>query len=217
MAVFTFALPAGRLAIESTRFFHESGLCSIQIPEGSRELAFTDTTGRFRVILVRPADVPTCILQGGAHAGITGKDVLLEGDFDLTTPVELGFGRCRLSVAAPQNAQDVLSRKHVRAATKYPVQAMNYFFQKGISCEIMKLHGSVEIAPALKLADCIVDLVSTGSTLRANGLVELDTILESEAVLAIGRFAYALEPEIVHQVLTSFRRHLSNGSANHAS
>jgi ATP phosphoribosyltransferase len=131
MAVFTFALPAGRLAIESTKFFHDSGLCSIEIPEGSRELAFTDQTGRFRVILVRPADVPTCILQGGAHAGITGKDVLLEGDYDLTTPVELGFGRCRLSVAALKQAGDVLSRKHVRAATKYPVQAMNYFFQKG--------------------------------------------------------------------------------------
>jgi len=207
MAVFTFALPAGRLAIESTRFFHESGLCSINIPEGSRELAFADESGKFRVILVRPADVPACILQGGAHAGITGKDVLLEGDFDLTTPVELGFGRCRLSVAAPAGAK-VLESRHLRVATKYPVCAMNYFFQKGISCEIIKLHGSVEIAPALKLADCIVDLVSTGSTLRANGLVELDTVLESEAVLAVGRFAYALESETVHQVLTAFRNHL---------
>lgn len=207
MAVFTFALPAGRLAIESIRFFHESGLCSISIPEGSRELAFTDESGKFRVILVRPADVPACILQGGAHAGITGKDVLIEGDFDLTTPVELGFGRCRLAVAAPAGSK-VLESRHLRVATKYPVCAMNYFFQKGISCEIIKLHGSVEIAPALKLADCIVDLVSTGSTLRANGLAELDTVLESEAVLAVGRFSYALESETVHQVLTAFRNHL---------
>lgn len=211
MAVFTFALPAGRLAIESTRFFHESGLCSIHIPEGSRELAFTDESGKFRIILVRPADVPTCILQGGAHAGITGKDVLLEGDYDLTTPVELGFGRCRLSVAAPVSSPGILQAKHLRVATKYPVCAMNYFFQKGISCEIIKLHGSVEIAPALKLADCIVDLVSTGSTLRANGLVELDTVLESEAVLALGRFSYALRSETVHHVLTAFRKHLQHG------
>lgn len=214
--MFTFALPAGRLGIESTNFFRKSGLCSIDIPEGSRELSFTDAAGRFRVILVRPADVPACILQGGAHAGITGKDVLFEGAYDVTTPVELGFGRCRLSVAAPVSSHDLLDGRHVRAATKYPVLAMNYFFQKGISCEIIKLHGSVEIAPALNLADCIVDLVSTGSTLKANGLVELETILESEAVLAVGRFAYALEPAVTHQVLTTFRKFL-NGSAHNAS
>lgn len=208
MSAFTFALPAGRLALESIQFFKASGLCDIQIPKESRELCFTDPTGAFQIILVRPSDVPTYIVQGGAHAGITGKDVLLEGDHDITTPLELGYGVCRLSIASLSRDADILSRKHLRVATKYPVQAMNYLYQKGISCEIIKLHGSVEIAPSLGLADCIVDLVSTGSTLRANGLVEHEIILHSEAVLAIGRFAFALHAERVGLVLDSFRKHL---------
>ncbi|HMW59577.1 MAG TPA: ATP phosphoribosyltransferase [Leptospiraceae bacterium] len=207
MGVFTFALPAGRLALESIQFFRSSGLCDIQIPEGSRELCFTDPSGEYRIILVRPTDVPTYIIQGGAHAGITGKDVLLESTFDVTTPLELGFGKCRLSVAGKPDEKP-LEKKHLRVATKYPVQAMNFLYQKGISCEIIKLHGSVEIAPALGLADCIVDLVSTGSTLRANGLVEQEVILNSEAVLVVGRFAYALESQKVQGMLSRFRSHL---------
>jgi len=209
MGRFTFALPAGRLALESIEFFRKSGLCDIRIPSDSRELCFTDASGDFQIVLVRPSDVPTYIIQGGAHGGITGKDVLLEGSFDLTTPLELGFGICRLSIASLVKDTDILRRRHLRVATKYPVQAMNYLFQKGIACEIIKLHGSVEIAPTLGLADCIVDLVSTGSTLKANGLVEHDVILKSEAVLAIGRFAYALLPEKVGMVLEKFRNHLT--------
>ncbi len=207
MGTFTFALPAGRLALESIQFFRESGLCDIRIPESSRELCFTDATGNFRVILVRPTDVPTYIIQGGAHAGITGKDILLENSYDVTTPLELGFGKCRLSLAGAPGEKFV-ERKHLRVATKYPVQAMNFLYQKGITCEIIKLHGSVEIAPSLGLADCIVDLVSTGSTLKANGLEEQEVILNSEAVLAIGRFAYALESERVQDMLARFRKHL---------
>lgn len=203
---FTIALPAGRLAEESIEFFRESGLANFHFPEKSRELSFLDSTGEYRVILVRSQDVPTYVLQGGAHAGIAGRDVLAERGYDLTVPLELGFGACHLSVAAlKEDANRVMERPHLRVATKYPRLSMDYFFNRGMSCEIIKLHGSIEIAPHLNLADCIVDLVSTGNTLRANGLVEVETILHSSAMLVANHSAYALHMERMQNLISRFR------------
>ena len=203
---FTIALPAGRLASDSLDFFRTAGLASFSIPEGSRELMFLDETGRYRILLVRSQDVPTYVSQGGADAGITGRDVLAERGYDLTIPLELGFGVCRLSVAAPQSGgADLLSRPHLRVATKYPRLAGDWFFRRGLSCEIIKLYGSIEIAPRLGLADCVVDLVSTGSTLKANGLYELEVILHSSALLVVNRSAYALQTGALNTILQKFR------------
>jgi len=211
---FTIALPAGRLAEESIDFFERAGIADFgDIPREGRSLTFFDAERRYRILLVRSQDVPTYVLQGGADAGITGRDVLEEGGYDqLTAPLELGFGKCRLSLAAEENrVEEIRRRSHLRVATKYPRLAMDHFYRHGVSCEVIKLHGSIEIAPVLGLADCIVDLVSTGATLRANGLAEMETILESEAVLVVNRRAYALQTERIQRMLGSFREALAPG------
>ncbi len=207
---FTIALPAGRLAEESIEFFARAGLAQFDLPKDGRSLTFVDPTGEYQILLVRSQDVPTYVIQGGADAGITGRDVLLEGAYDLTVPLQLEFGECRLSVAALQQDRDtVLTRPHIRVASKYPRLAGDFFYKRGISCEIIKLHGSIEIAPVLGLADCIVDLVSTGRTLQANGLVELESILYSTAVVVVNRSAYALETQRMNKMLTAFRKTLA--------
>ena len=210
MTPFTFALPSGRLGEESIEFFRGAGLADFDLSGAGRELSFNDRTGKFRVILVRSQDVPTYVLQGGADAGIAGRDVLAERGYDLTVPLELGFGKCRLAVAAPDaTVSTVLQKPHIRVATKYPRLAMDHFYRRGMSCEIIKLHGSIEIAPGLGLADCIVDLVSTGGTLKANGLQEIEPILYSSAMLLVNRSAYALQTQTIQDMLQKFRARLN--------
>jgi len=207
---FTIALPAGRLARESVDFFRRCTLADFDIPEKSRELIFTDPSGEFRVILVRSQDVPVYVAQGGADAGIAGRDVLAERGYDLAIPLQLNFGYCRLSLAAPLGtAKDILKTPHIRVATKYPRLTQDYLFQKGVSCEVIKLHGSIEIAPLLGLADCVTDLVSTGSTLAANGMEEGGVILESSAMLVVNRSAFALETDKLNLLLDKFQAALA--------
>ena len=156
--------------------------------------------------MVRNQDVPTYVLQGGADAGITGRDVLAERGYDLTVPLELNFGHCRLSLAAiSERAPDLLNNPHLRVATKYPRLAMDFFYKKGLSCEVIKLYGAIEIAPIMGMADCIVDLVSTGATLKANGLQEMEIIMESSAILVANRAAYALQTEKLNLLLNKLR------------
>ncbi len=209
MNVFTIALPAGRLARESINFLESCDVARFEFPASDRALTFFDVDRQFRVLMARSQDVPVYVSQGGADIGIAGRDVLAERGYDLTVPLELNFGRCRLSVAAESGrAETVLRRAHLKVATKYPRLAMDYFFGKGISCEIVKLHGSIEVAPLLGLADCIVDLVSTGHTLQANGLVEVDVILESSALLVANRSVYALHMERMNYIISRIRRKL---------
>ncbi len=206
----TIALPAGRLAGESTAFFRKCGLADFQIPEKSRELLFYDSTGDYRIVLVRSQDVPTYVLQGGADVGITGRDVLAERGYELTMPLQLHFGYCRLSLAAPEaNCEGLLQKPHLRVATKYTNLAQNFFHGKGISIEVIKLYGSIEIAPLLGMADCVVDLVSTGATLAANGLREMEAIFESTAMLVVNRAAIALQTERINLLLEKFRAELA--------
>jgi len=204
---FTIALPAGRMAQEALAFFERSGLCEFDENRPERALSFTDRKGFFRIVLARSQDVPVYVIRGGADAGVTGRDVLFEHGIELPTPLSLGFGYCRLCVAALDPA--CLERRHVRVATKYPALAQDFFFRKGLSCEIIKLHGSIEIAPALGMADCIVDLVSSGQTLRENHLVELSTILESQAMFFASRATYALKTEELSRILLQLQSVLS--------
>ena len=206
MSPFTIALPAGRMAEESVDFFSRTGFASFDLSKMGRELSVYDSTGEYRIILVRSQDVPTYVSEGGVDAGIVGRDVLTEKGYQQTAPLELGFGRCRLSVAAPgERVKHLYDKPHLRVATKYPNLTVDFFYKKGISCEIIKIHGSVEIAPNLGLSDCIVDLVSTGGTLKANNLVEMDRIIESSAMLIVNRSAFALETERVNRLIKKFR------------
>lgn len=203
---FTIALPAGRLAQQSVEYFSKAGLARFNLDQKGRELSFIDKKNNFRILLVRSKDVPTYVLQGAADAGITGRDILVEDNYDLTIPLTLDYGHCRLSVAAKKEcAQDVLKKAHLRVATKYTRLATDYFFKKGISCEIIKLHGSIELAPLVGVADCIVDLVSTGATLRANGLVEVEEIMHSTAILVVSRSAWAQRTIRIRDLVAKFQ------------
>ncbi|MCB1174633.1 MAG: ATP phosphoribosyltransferase [Leptospiraceae bacterium] len=207
MKPFTIALPAGRLAEESVAFFRKSGIADFTLTDKGRELSFFDPDSNIRIVLVRSRDVPTYVEQGAADAGITGRDVLLEADHNLTMPMTMAFGYCHLSVAVRTvDGPAILQRPHLRVATKYSNLAMDYFFRKGISCEIIKLNGSIELAPILDMADCIVDLVSTGATLKANGLLEVEKILESSAVLVISRSAWVLHNQRINEMLHRFQK-----------
>jgi ATP phosphoribosyltransferase len=157
-------------------------------------------------LIVRPADVPTYVEHGAADVGIVGKDVLLEQDSDVYEPLDLGFGACRIAVAAfrGQTARDRLSSK-IRVATKYPKITERYFNQRGVPVEIIKLYGSIELAPIVGLADRIVDLVETGNTLKAHGLVETECIARSTARLIVNRASLKLKHEAIAELLKNLR------------
>lgn len=183
----TIALPKGRLADESADLLLKKNWIS-QIPdENSRELMFTDSLGKVRILLVKQQDVPTYVEECAADVGIIGWDTLKEGAYDLLSPLDLGLGKCRLSLCAVPDFDLKKFTRKIRVATKYPRLAKEFFFTRGLSCEIIKLYGSIELAPLCGLSDCIVDLVSTGATLKANGLKEFDIILESSARLIFNR------------------------------
>ncbi len=184
----TFALPKGRLLKESVKFLLKAGIDARQTLEETRKLIFED--GRFKFLLVKPMDVPTYVFYGAADVGIAGKDVIQEKGFELYEPLDLGFGQCRLSVAEPVDypePYDIDKLSFIRVATKYPRITDAYFRNKGIHPEIITLYGSVELAPLVGLSDRIVDLVQTGTTLRENGLKEVDVILHSTARLIVNR------------------------------
>lgn len=184
----TIALSKGKLLDPTLALLQRAGYASRGLSVDGRRLVFacpdTDTT----LLIVRPSDVPTYVEHGAADVGVVGKDVLLEQDLDVYEPLDLKLGYCRLVVAAlkGRELQGRLSSR-VRVATKYPHLTERYFNQKGVPVEIIKLYGSVELAPVVGLADRIVDLVSTGRTLKEHNLVEVDVIAESTARLIVNR------------------------------
>lgn len=200
----TLALPKGRLAEESIELMLERGWLSGRPDPDSKELIYKDPKGKVRILLVRSQDVATYVEQNSADAGIVGWDVLLEGDYDLLLPLDLAIGKCRLSVAGPKGWSLSSGERKVRVATKYPNIAKDFFLKKGINCEVIKLYGSIELAPLVGLSDCIVDLVSTGGTLRANNLEEIEVIMESTARLVFNRSALYTKRAEVGEFLESF-------------
>jgi ATP phosphoribosyltransferase len=161
----------------------------------SRRLALTDESGEYRFIFVKPADVPVYVEHGIADCGVVGRDVLLESQADLLLPLDLGIARCRIVVAAADANVMTRSLGMLRVATKYSQIAGAHFGARGIPVEIIQLSGSVELAPALGLADLIVDLVETGRTLRENGLSVVEEIAESTGRLVVNRASYQLKSE----------------------
>lgn len=189
------ALPKGRILGEVLPLLERAGIepeAAFSDPE-SRKLRFDTSDPGIEIIRVRAFDVATFVAFGAAHFGVAGSDVIMEFDYpELYAPLDLGIGKCRLSVAALQSvvAVDNPARwSHVRVATKYPNLTQKYFARRGVQAECIKLNGAMELAPTLGLCRQIVDLVSTGGTLKANGLVEIEKIMEISSRLVVNRAA----------------------------
>lgn len=202
----TIALSKGKLLEPTLELFTRVGYADDGLSADGRRLVFhcekTDTT----LLIVRPSDVPTYVEYGAADAGVVGKDMLLEQDRDVYEPLDLKFGACRISVAAlrGQELRDRLSSK-IRVATKYPHITERYFNEKGIPVEIIKLYGSIELAPSVGLSDRIVDLVSTGNTLKAHDLVEIETIAASTARLIVNRASLKMKYSSLTELMARLR------------
>lgn len=186
----TIAIPKGRILEESVELFKKIGIDCDELLSKSRKLIFENQAQKMRYMIVRATDVPTYVEYGAADLGIVGKDTLMEQEKDLYEPLDLKFGYCRMMVAEPAGLakNDDPSRwTNIRIATKYPHVAEKYFAAKGVQVEIIKLYGSIELAPLVGLSERIVDLVSTGETLKQNGLVEVETIAEITTRLVVNR------------------------------
>lgn len=202
----TIAIAKGRMQDEALALLARAGVSLNIAALTSRCLAVPDETGEYRVILVKPADVPVYVEHGIADCGVVGRDILLESESDLLLPLDLGIARCRLVVAAATAEISATLRGMLRVATKYPHLAAEYFGARGIPVEIIRLSGSVELAPALGLADVIVDLVETGTTLRENGLSVVDTITESSGRLVVNRASYQLKATSISQLIDALSK-----------
>jgi len=198
----TLALPKGRLLKPSVNLLREIGLDGL--PDESRRLIFTDQREGLRVLVLKPADIPTYVEYGAADLGIVGKDILLEQEPDVYEPLDLGFGFCRLVVAESEELwrrDDPSKWSWVRVATKYPNLTERYFTERGVQVELIRLDGSVELAPLVGLAERIVDLVQSGETLRANGLVEVAEIMTSTARLIVNRASLKTEYAAISRLI----------------
>jgi ATP phosphoribosyltransferase len=203
MTQLTIAIAKGRLQRGTLELFARSGLCDTSEALSSRRLTFEDASGHFRFIFVKPRDVPVYVAHGVADCGVVGRDVLLESQADLLQPLTLDIGHCRIVVAAVTerlgNGSGML-----RVATKYPRIASTHFGERGQPVEVIELSGSVELAPGMGLADCIVDLVETGRTLQDNGLRMVEVIAESTARLVVNRASYQLKAKEVGALVAAF-------------
>ncbi|HIC88253.1 MAG TPA: ATP phosphoribosyltransferase [Anaerolineae bacterium] len=203
----TMALPKGRLLAQALQLLDAAGYGLPVGSNSSRKLVLTSADGRVRYVLAKPADVPVYVEHGAADVGIVGLDVLRERRRDVYEPLLLPFGYCRLVVAAPRDRpqRPLRLERNPRVATKFPNLTDQFFRERGVSAEIIELSGSVELAPLVGLSDFIVDLVQTGTTLRENGLVELRTILESQAVFIANRGSYRLKAVAISSLIDALR------------
>jgi ATP phosphoribosyltransferase len=203
----TVAVPKGRLLQESSALFERAiGVSPQRLLEGTRKLAADAPEAGLRFISIRAADVASYVEHGAAAVGIVGLDVLREDPCDLYEPLDLGIGRCRVIVARPREAQPLPRGVAPRVATKYVNLAARHFARKGVPAEVIALHGSIEVAPSLGLADAIVDITETGETLRANGLVIEEEVLRVSARLVVNRVALKLHAERLRRLINALRK-----------
>jgi ATP phosphoribosyltransferase len=196
----TLAVSKGRIYEEALPLLAEAGIVTTVDPDESRKLILPTSRDDVRLLIVRAADVPTYVEYGAADLGIAGKDVLVEyGGEGLYEPLDLGIARCRLMTAGRQGT--VWSGHRLRVATKYVATAKRFFARCGVQAEIIKLYGSMELAPLVGLADCIVDLVDTGNTLRANGLEPRDLIMEVTSRLVVNKAAMKMKHRVVSELV----------------
>lgn len=208
MSGITLALSKGRIFEETLPLLKAAGIEVTEDPETSRKLILGTSRADVRVVLVRATDVPTYVQNGGADAGVAGLDVLLEhGGANLYQPLDLRIARCRMSVAVRDDfdyASAVRQGSRIRVATKYTSIARQHFSDKGVHVDLIKLYGSMELAPLTGLADAIVDLVSTGKTLKANKLVEVERIMDISSRLVVNQAALKLKREPLRALIEAF-------------
>jgi ATP phosphoribosyltransferase len=206
----TIALSKGRIFDETVPLLAAAGVATREDPETSRKLILSTNRDDVRVIIVRAADVPTYVQYGGADLGVAGKDVLDEhGGHGVYQPVDLGIARCRMMVAVQDGydyEQAVRQGARLRVATKYVQTAREHFAGKGMHVDLIKLYGSMELAPLVGLADAIVDLVSTGNTLKANGLCAVEEIAPVSARLIVNQASLKLKRAAVQPLIDAFAR-----------
>jgi ATP phosphoribosyltransferase len=208
MSALTLALSKGRIFDETLPLLRAAGIEVLEDPEKSRKLILATNQPDVRVVLVRASDVPTYVQYGGADLGVTGKDTLIEhGSQGLYTPLDLGIAKCRVSVAVRADfdyASAVRQGARLRVATKYVSIARDFFAAKGVHVDMIKLYGSMELAPLTGLADAIVDLVSTGNTLKANQLVEVERIMDISARLVVNQASLKLKQAPLRRLIDAF-------------
>ncbi|MEC5396769.1 ATP phosphoribosyltransferase [Uliginosibacterium sp. H1] len=204
----TLALSKGRIFEETLPLLAAAGIVPDENPEQSRKLIIGTNRPDVRLVIVRATDTPTYVQYGAADLGIAGKDVLLEhGGAGLYQPLDLNIAKCRLCVAAPKgfDYEAAIQRgARIRVATKYIKTAREHFAAKGVHVDLIKLYGSMELAPLVELADAIVDLVSTGGTLRANNLVEVEDIMPISSRLVVNQAALKVKRELLQPILDAF-------------
>ena len=208
MRYLTFALGKGRLANQTLETFEKIGItCEEMKDKKTRKLIFVNEEYKLRFFLAKGPDVPTYVEYGAADIGIVGKDTILEEGRNIYEVLDLGFGKCRMCVCGPKDAKELLQhREQIRVATKYPKIAKDFFYnKKHQTVEIIKLNGSVELAPIVGLSEVIVDIVETGSTLRENGLEVLEEITDLSARMVVNQVSMKMENERITKLITDLK------------
>lgn len=203
----TIALPKGKLFDKAVNMLAKVGYSAENVVEDSRKLVISNEETKVRFIIAKTVDVPTYVEYGAADIGIIGKDVLNEQGKDVVELLDLDFGRCRLMMAVPEATKraNLTDYAHTRAATKYPNCAKRYFDKLGIQVELIKLNGSIELGPIVGLSESIVDIVETGTTLRENKLVEIDSLFTATSRLIANRASFKLKFARLHKLVEDLR------------
>lgn len=212
MRYLTFALAKGRLAKKTLEILEQIGFsCEEMKDPNSRKLIFVNEEQKIKIFLAKANDVPTYVEYGAADIGVVGRDTILEEGRKLYEVIDLGLGKCRMCVAGPKEAMELLQHGElIRVATKYPNIAKDYFYnKKHQTVEIIKLNGSIELAPIVGLSEVIVDIVETGSTLRENGLEVLEEICQLSARMVVNQVSMKMEHERITKLISDLREVLS--------
>ena len=208
MSVIKLALAKGRLAEETLKLLERAGISCPEMKEKSRKLVFRDQSGMYEFIMVKPSDVPTYVDYGVADVGVAGKDTLLEENRPLYEVLDLGFGKCRMCVAGPATFADDESRA-LRVATKFVNIARSHYARRGRDIDIIKLNGSIELAPILGLSDVIVDIVETGTTLKENDLTVIEEFMPISARFIANKASYKFKYAQLTELLNKMKEALA--------
>lgn len=217
MGYITIALAKGRLARTTMKYLGEIGIsCKEMEDPTTRKLIFVNEELKLKFFLAKPSDVPTYVEYGAADMGVVGRDTILEENRKLYEVLDLGIGKCRMCVCGPASAAEKLKHHElIRVATKYPVIAKDYFYnKKHQTVEIIKLNGSVELAPIVGLSEVIVDIVETGSTLRENGLQVLETVADLSAKIVVNQVSMKMENERISAIISELKKVVAAHQAN---
>ena len=207
----TFALAKGRLANKTMELLEKVGItCEEMKDKDSRKLIFVNEERKLKFFLSKGPDVPTYVEYGAADIGVVGKDTIMEENRHVYEVLDLGYGKCRMCVCGPESAKELLKHHEmIRVASKYPNIAKDFFYnKKHQTVDIIKLNGSVELGPIVKLSDVIVDIVETGSTLRENGLGVLEEICPLSARMIVNQVSMQMQPERIKKLITDLKMHL---------